>query len=99
MERLRVRNFLYREKSGDFDAFSNCFSAVQAFVANLYQEVHITLLGMELLDECPCSFDRAACREQVIVKENNVVWLDRVKVYFDGVCPIFQSLRSSVVQG
>ena len=79
------------DEGGYLNPFANILSSLQPFVANLYDEVHVALLGVELLDEIPSSLDGATCGKEVIVQQHHIIGVDGIQMDFDGVFSIFLS--------
>ena len=62
---------------------------MKSFIFNLNDEIDVDLLGLEVLHQLVGSFRRSSCREQVIVDEHHIVFIDRVEVHLDGVDTLF----------
>ena len=58
------------------DVVADELAALQTFVADFDDEVHVALLWVELADEVPCCLDGTAGCKQVVVDEDHIVLFD-----------------------
>ena len=64
--------FLYRYQRRQLNVLE-LVSTVKALIRNLHDEVHVSLLRMEILHQFICSHRRTSCCQQVIMNQHHVI--------------------------
>ena len=80
-----VTSLLHLDEGGDFYLVAKDLAAVETFVDQLNEEVHIGLLGMELIDEVEGGLHRSSSGKEVVMEQHDVVGGDGILMDFDGV--------------
>lgn len=60
-------------------------TTMQTFISYLYDEVHIDLFRIEVLNEFVGSLCRSTGSQQIVVNKYHIVFIDRVEVHLNGV--------------
>ena len=85
---FHVERFLDRDEGSEVDTLEDV-TAMQTFVFDLDDEVHIDLLRMEVLYKVVGCLSRTTSGKEVVMDQYHVVFIDGVDVHFDGIDTIF----------